>query len=69
MSGWCVAQEQVASAPSMSMIGEYRRRHTKSARLDWDISSSELKAAWRQGRKDLFYSYGKTYIQALGEQD
>jgi len=29
----------------------------------------ELKAAWQQGRKELFYPYGKSYVQTLGEQD
>jgi hypothetical protein len=28
-----------------------------------------LFAAWQQGRRDLFYPYGKTYVQTLGEQD
>jgi hypothetical protein len=28
-----------------------------------------LKAAWQQGRKELFYPYGKTYAQTIGEQD
>jgi hypothetical protein len=38
-------------------------------RPDWDITTPELKAAWQQGRKDLFYPYGKTYAQTIGEQD
>jgi hypothetical protein len=29
----------------------------------------ELKAAWQEGRKELFYPYGKTYAKTLGEQD
>jgi len=28
-----------------------------------------MKAAWSDGRKVLFYPYGKTYAQTLGEQD
>jgi hypothetical protein len=28
-----------------------------------------MKVAWQQGRKELFFPYGKTYVQALGEQD
>jgi hypothetical protein len=36
---------------------------------DWDITTPELRTAWQQGRKDLFYPYGKTYPQTLGEQD
>ena len=42
---------------------------TKKCRPDWDITTPELKAAWQQGRKELFYPYGKTYAQTLGEQD
>lgn len=41
----------------------------KKCRPDWDITTPELKAAWQQGRKDLFYPYGKTYVQTLGEQN
>jgi hypothetical protein len=25
--------------------------------------------AWQQGHKELFYPYGKTYVQTIGEQD
>jgi hypothetical protein len=31
----------------------------KKCRPDWDITIPELKAAWQQGRKELFYPYGK----------
>ena len=41
---------------------------TKKCRPDWDITTPELKAAWQQGRKELFYPYGKTYVQTLGEE-
>jgi hypothetical protein len=34
----------------------------------WDITTPELEEAWRQGRKELFRPYGKTYVQTLGEQ-
>jgi hypothetical protein len=30
---------------------------------------SRIKKAWQEGRKELFYPYGKTYAQTLGEQD
>jgi hypothetical protein len=36
---------------------------------DSDGYLTEVKAAWQQGRKELFYPYGKTYVQTLGEQD
>jgi hypothetical protein len=41
----------------------------KKCRPDWDITTPEMRAAWKQGRKDLFYPYGKTFVQTLGEQD
>jgi hypothetical protein len=42
---------------------------TKKCRPDWDITTPELKGAWQQGRKELFYRHGKTYVQTLGKQD
>jgi hypothetical protein len=30
---------------------------------------SRAKTAWQQGRKELFYPYGKTFLQTLGEHD
>jgi hypothetical protein len=41
---------------------------TKKCRPDWDITTPELKAACQQGRKELFYPYGKTFVQTLGEE-
>jgi len=37
------------------------RAITKKCRPDWDITTPELKSDWQQGRKELFYPYGKTY--------
>ena|ERR1700733_15012408 len=47
----------------------YSARKSKKCRPDWDITTPEMKAAWKEGRKELFYPYGKTYAQTLGEQD
>ena len=38
-------------------------------RLDWDISSVDFRAAWKNGDKAGFYPYGKTQAQVLAEQD
>ncbi len=46
-----------------------RRAVTKKCRMDWDITTPELKAAWQQDRKELFYQSGKTYVQTLEGQD
>ena len=48
---------------------ELRRVITEKCRPDFDITKPELKTAWEQGRKELFYPYGKTYAQTIGEQD
>jgi len=41
----------------------------KKCRPDWDITTPEMKAAWQQGQKELFYPYGKTYAQTIAEQE
>ncbi len=55
--------------PTVEELRQDLRAVTKKCRPDWDITTHELRAAWQQGRKDLFYPYGKTYAQTLGEQD
>jgi peroxiredoxin len=55
--------------PTLEELRQDLRAVTKKCRPDWDITTPELKAAWQQGRKELFYPYGKTYVQTLGEQD
>jgi peroxiredoxin len=37
-------------------------------RPDWDITMPEARAAWEQGRKELFYPYGKAFVKTLSEQ-
>ncbi|MDF3811908.1 MULTISPECIES: redoxin domain-containing protein [Rhodopseudomonas] len=55
--------------PTMDDLRRDLRVVTEKCRPDFDITKPELKAAWEQGRKDLFYPYGKTYAQTIGEQD
>ena len=55
--------------PTLEELRQDLRAVTKKCRADWDITTPELKAAWQQGRKELFYPYGKTFTQTLGEQD
>src|SRR5262249_45399256 len=55
--------------PTLEDLRQDLRAVTKKCRPDWDITTPELKAAWQQGRKELFYPYGNTYAQTLGEQD
>ena len=53
--------------PTMDDLRRDLRVVTEKCRPDFDITKPELKAAWEQGRKDLFYPYGKTYAQTIGE--
>jgi len=55
--------------PTVEDLRQDLRAVTKKCRPDWDITKPELKAAWAQGRTELFYPYGKTYVQTLSEQN
>jgi peroxiredoxin len=55
--------------PTMEDLRQDLRAVTKKCRPDWDITAPELRVAWQDGRRDLFYPYGKTFVQTLGEQD
>ena len=51
--------------PTVEELRRDLRAVTKKCRPDWDITTPALKTAWQQGRKELFYPYGKTYAQTL----
>ena len=55
--------------PTVEELRQDLRVVLKKCRPDWDINTTELKAAWADGRKELFYPYSKTYGQTLAEQD
>jgi hypothetical protein len=55
--------------PTMEDLRQDLRALTGKCRTDWDVTTPEPKEAWQQGRKELFYPYGKTHVQTLGEQD
>jgi peroxiredoxin len=55
--------------PTVEDLRQDLRFVTKKCRPDWDITTPELQAAWQQGRKELFYPYGKTYAQTLREPE
>jgi hypothetical protein len=40
----------------------------RKCRPDWDITRPGMKAAWQEGRKQLFYPYGKTFTETIREQ-
>ena len=55
--------------PTLEELRHDLRAVIMKCRTDWDITKPELKEAWAQGRKELFYPYGKSYLQTLREQD
>jgi len=55
--------------PTQEDLRQDLRAVIGKCRPDWDITRPELVAAWRQGRKELFFPYGKPYDQFRGEQD
>jgi len=54
--------------PTIEELRQDLRVVSRKCRPDWDITTPDLKVAWQQGRKNLFYPYGKTFAQTLGEQ-
>jgi len=55
--------------PTVEELRHDLRAVLMKCRPDWDITKPEFKAAWAEGRKELFYPYGKTYLQTLREED
>lgn len=55
--------------PTVEELRQDLRAVLMKCRPDWDITKPEFKAAWAEGRKELFYPYGKTFLQTLREED
>jgi peroxiredoxin len=55
--------------PTNEELRQDLRAVSKKCRPDWDITSPEMKAAWRRGEKDRFYPYGKSYAEVFADQD
>lgn len=54
--------------PTVEELRQDLRAVLNKCRPDWDINTPELKTAWAEGRKELFYPYGKTFVETLAEQ-
>jgi peroxiredoxin len=55
--------------PTIEELRRDLRAVSKNRRPDWDITDTELKAAWMRGEKERFYPYGKSYAKVFGEQE
>jgi peroxiredoxin len=51
--------------PTMEELRHDLRAVSKKCRPDWDITTPEMKRTWEEGRKELFYPYGKTYAETI----
>ena len=49
--------------PTIEDLRQDLRAILKKCRPDWDITNSDMRAAWQQGDKKLFYPYDRTYEQ------
>jgi len=47
--------------PTIEDLRQDLRAVLRKCRPDWDITHSDLKAAWLQGDKTFFYPYDRTY--------
>ena len=47
--------------PTIEDLRQDLRAVLRRCRPDWDITHSDLKVAWQQGDKKLFYPYDRTY--------
>ncbi|WP_257168167.1 redoxin domain-containing protein [Bradyrhizobium sp. SRS-191] len=55
--------------PTIEELRQDLRAVSRKCRPDWDITTPELRAAWQQGRKDLFHPYGRASTLSQGEQN
>jgi peroxiredoxin len=55
--------------PTMEDLRQDLGTVIRKCRPDWDITVPEMKAAWEQGRRELFYPYRKHYAQTISEQE
>ena len=55
--------------PTIEELRRDLRAVSKNCRPDWDITDTELKAAWIRGEKERFYPYGKSYAKVFEEQE
>jgi len=55
--------------PTNEELRQDLRTVLKKCRRDWDITSPEMKDAWKRGEKDRFYPYGKSYAEVFADQE
>jgi peroxiredoxin len=51
--------------PTVEELRQDLRAVSQKCRPDWDITTSELRAAWQNGEKKRFYPYGRPFTETL----
>jgi peroxiredoxin len=54
--------------PTNEDLRQDLRAVTKKCRLDWDITSPEMRAAWQRGERSSFWPYGKKFAELIRER-
>lgn len=57
------------SRPTLEELRQDLRAVLRKCRPDWDITTPELRRAWEEGRKELFYPYGKRDALTSGSEE
>jgi uncharacterized protein YndB with AHSA1/START domain len=55
--------------PTVDELRHDLRAVLQKCRPDWDITQSEMRAAWQKGEKNHFFPYGKTYSEVFAEEE
>jgi len=55
--------------PTLEELRHDLRAVLQRCRPDWDLTSTEQRAAWAAGNKQGFYPYGKTQAQVFAEEN
>jgi peroxiredoxin len=53
--------------PTVEELRQDLREVCKKSWPDWDITKPELRSAWQEGRKDMFFPYGRSIAQTLAD--
>ncbi|RDJ08688.1 redoxin domain-containing protein [Rhizobium grahamii] len=53
--------------PTVEDLRQDLRQVCKKSWPDWDITQPELRSAWQEGRKDMFFPYGRSIAQTLAD--
>lgn len=54
--------------PTIEELRQDLRAVGRKCLPDWDITQPELRTAWKQGRKEQFYPYGRSFSQTLADE-